>query len=371
MNVLTLQEYVPRSMLRVKSHEILRPRFEVFDAHNHLGQLLPGASFSGEWAMRPVEELLAVLDAAGVRTLVDLDGQWGDVLRHEIARYQKPYPERFVVFAGIDYQNFNHDPHFGETEARRLRESVAIGARGLKVWKLLGLRVRDPRGQLVPVNDPRLDPLWATAGELGVPILIHVADPVAFFQPLDRFNERLENLNAHPDWHFYPTRPKGVLDLPDFPAFDELMEQFADLLQRHPKTTFIGAHVGSNAEDLGWVSQMLDACPNFYVDIGARIGELGRQPYTARDFFLRHHNRILFGTDVPPDVRWYRLYYRFLETRDEYFNYSLSEIPNQGRWMIYGLDLPDDVLKNVYYANAQRVILPDRQPLQEAILSAA
>jgi predicted TIM-barrel fold metal-dependent hydrolase len=209
----------------------------------------------------------------------------------------------------------------------------------------------------VPVNDDRLDPLWATAAELGLPVLIHVADPVAFFQPLDRFNERWEQLHRYPDWHFYPTRPKGAPDGPGFPSFDEIMEQFADLLSRHPRTTFIGAHVGCCAEDLGWVGQVLEACPNFNVDIGARIAELGRQPYTARDFFVRYQDRILFGTDAAADARVYRLYYRLLETRDEYFPYGIGSPPSSGRWMIYGLDLPDEVLNKVYRENARRLIL--------------
>jgi predicted TIM-barrel fold metal-dependent hydrolase len=352
---LMLREFEPRHMLRVEEHEILRPRFPVIDAHNHLGDAF--VSWSDDWLSRPVSDLLATLDEAGVRTVIDLDGRWGDRLQAEIARYQEPYPDRFVVFAGVDYDNFAVDPRFGETEARRLRESVAIGARGLKVWKTLGLRLRDSQGRLIPVDDSRLDPLWAAAGELGVPVLIHVADPVAFFQPLDRFNERWEELHGHPDWHFYPTRPRGEASHPDFPSFDEIMGQFESLLCRHPQTNFIGAHAGCYAENLGWVSRVMDACPNFFIDISARIAELGRQPYTARDFFIQHQDRILFGTDAEPDPRVYRIYFRLLKTRDEYFNYGLSRPPAVGRWMIYGLDLPDEVLKKVYFENAQRVIL--------------
>ena len=342
-------------MLQTEAHEVRLPRFEVIDAHNHLGDAF--LIWSEDFLTQPVSRLIATLDESGVRAVIDLDGRWGDRLRAEIARYQEPYPERFAVFSGIDYENFASDPNFGETEARRLRESAAIGARGLKVWKTLGLRLRDTQGQLIPVDDPRLDPLWATAAELNFPVLIHIADPVAFFQPLDRFNERWEQLLRHPDWHFYPTRPKGDLSHPDFPSFDEIMEQFESLLRRHPQTTFIGAHVGCYAENLAWVGRVMDACPNFYADIGARIAELGRQPYTARDFFIQHQDRILFGTDAKPDPEVYRIYYRFLETRDDYFSYDLDEPPRSGRWQIYGLDLPDEVLKKVYAENAQRVIL--------------
>jgi predicted TIM-barrel fold metal-dependent hydrolase len=182
---------------------------------------------------------------------------------------------------------------------------------------------------------------------LKLPVLIHVADPVAFFWPLDATNERWEELQGHPDWHF-PSPP--------FPAFETIMAQLANLVARHPGTTFIAAHVGCYAENLAWVGQLLDKCSNFHVDIGARIAELGRQPYTARRFFLKYSDRILFGTDLAPDVNWYRIYYRFLETEDEYFNCDVAEPPSQGRWRIYGLFLPDEVLEKVYRLNALKVL---------------
>lgn len=348
---LLLRDFAPRSCLRVPAHAVPRPTFEVVDAHNHLG-----SAFGGDWQHRPVAELVAVLDEAGVRTVVDLDGGWGEHLRAEIARYQEPYPDRFVVFAGLDYQNFGRDPRFGETEARRLRDSVAAGARGLKVWKTLGLQARDPAGRLVAVDDPRLGELWATAGELKVPVTIHVADPIAFFDPLDRFNERWEGLSAHPDWHFYPTRPRGQPDAPGFPSFEELLEQLDRLLGRHPGTTFVGAHVGCATEDLGLVGRLLDAHPNFYVDTAARLAELGRQPYSARDFLVRYQDRVLFGLDEAADPRTYALWYRFFETRDEHFDYRADGKQPQGRWKIYGVALPPDVLRKLYADNARRLL---------------
>jgi predicted TIM-barrel fold metal-dependent hydrolase len=352
-----LREFAPRSTLRVRATLVERPKTPVVDAHAHLGQ----TPFAGGWFERPVEQLLEILDEAGVETVVDLDGAWGDGLRSEVGRYAEPFPERFIVFAGIDYDGFAHDDAFGEREAVRLRESAAIGARGLKIWKLLGLRTRDDRGRLVPVDDPRLEPLWDTAGELGLPVLIHVGDPIAFFEPLDRFNERYEELLEHPDWHFWPTRPAGQARDPGFPPFDEIMSQFRRLVEGHPGTTFIGAHVGCAAEDLGWVSSMLDACQNYFVDVAARLGELGRQPYSARDFFIRHQDRIVFGTDGDPDLADYRRWYRFLETRDEYFAYGAGEVPPQGRWAIHGIGLPDEVLAKVYRDNARRLLgLPRR-----------
>lgn len=351
---LYLHEFTPRSSLTTPVTSIAQPRFPVIDAHNHLGHLLPGVSFAGEWPNRPVEELVTELDEAGVHAVVDLDGGFGEQLRHEIARYREPYPDRFIVFAGLDYDAFAREHDIGRYLACQLRDSAAAGAQGLKVWKPLGLQLRDPSGRLYPVNDPRLDELWATAGALKLPILIHVADPVAFFQPLDRFNERWEELRLCPQWHYVGK---------DLPSFDTLMEQLSEVVTRHPKTIFIGAHAGCYAENLRWVGQMLDTCPNYYVDISARLGELGRQPYSARDFFIRYAKRILFGTDSPPDRRTYEVYYRFLETRDEYFSYDLGDPPGQGRWSIYGINLPDEVLRQVYFENASRLFKLKRAEL--------
>ncbi len=261
-----------------------------------------------------------------------------------------------MVFAGLDVDSWAGDPDFGETEAARLRDSAARGARGLKVWKTLGLRARDPDGRLVTVDDARLDPLWAAAAELDLPIVIHIADPVAFFEPLDPSNERWEELHEHPDWHFWPTRPDDRPDDPGVPGFDALLAAFDRLLGAHPRTTFIGAHVGCAAEDLGLVSRLLDDHPNLNVDIAARLGELGRQPYTARAFFVRHAERILFGVDLGPDPATYAIHYRFLETFDESFDYGTDPVPAQGRWQIHGIGLPDDVLRKVYADNARRLL---------------
>jgi predicted TIM-barrel fold metal-dependent hydrolase len=348
---LRLVDYRPRQALRIPQHPVERPRFPVIDAHNHLGP-----EFGGGWAARPVSELLEAMDAAGVEAMVDADGGWGARLDAEVDRWQAPHPDRFHVFANVDDARWADDPDFGRTEARRLRDSAARGARGLKVWKTVGLRSRDPDGRLVMPDDERLDELWAAAGELGLPVLIHVADPVAFFEPLDATNERWEELAAHPDWHFWPTRPVEDRDASGFPPFDALIDSLDRVLGRHPHTTFLGAHVGCAAEDLARVDAMLVAHDNYVVDIAARLGELGRQPYTARAFFLRWPDRILFGTDVPGDPALYRVYYRFLETRDESFPYDLDEPPGQGRWRIHGLGLPDAVLEQVYRANARRLL---------------
>lgn len=350
-----LTDHRPTSRLRSTTTHVPRPRWPAIDAHNHLG-----AAFGGEWASRSARELAETLDAAGVEAIVDLDGGWGEALRREIDRWQRSLPGRVAVFAGLDYDRWATDGAFGEVEASRLRESVAAGARGLKVWKTLGLRARDPDGLLVAVDDPRLDPVWAAAGDLSIPVTIHVADPIAFFDPLDATNERWEELQEHPDWHFWPTRPHGDRSAPGFPAFDELIDGLETVIARHPSTTFIGAHVGCAAEDLGRVDRMLAAYPNWNIDIAARIAELGRQPRRARELFERWPGRILFGVDSGPDPASYAVHFRFLETLDESFPYDADDgPPSQGRWAIHGLGLSDDVLAQVYRENARRLIAFD------------
>lgn len=341
---LSLEAFLPRSRLVTKDTHIVKPRYPVIDIHNHLGE-----KFGGGWCNRPVSELLDVMDQAGVQILVDLDGGWGEqILKQRLEKFKTVTPQRFYVFGGVDWSSWSQKGEsFPAWAASRLKEQASFGAQGIKIWKQFGLSVRDLDGILVPVDDPRLDPIWQTAEELGLPVLIHVADPVAFFDPLDPTNERWEELHAHPDWHF-PNPP--------YPTFMDILNQLARLVRQHPTTTFIGAHVGCYAENLTWVGDLLDRCPNFYVDIAARLGELGRQPYTARRFFIRYQDRILFGTDFAPDVQRYRLYYRFLETDDEYFNYDLEDPPGQGRWRIFGLDLPDQVLKKIYNTNATRIL---------------
>jgi predicted TIM-barrel fold metal-dependent hydrolase len=350
MTDLRLVDYRPVSRLRVPEHRVGHPRFPVVDAHNHLGP-----EFSDGWDRRPVSELLAALDEAGVETIIDHDVEQRAGLAERIARYGRQHPSRFVHFTGLAYDAWAERPDFGEMEAQHFEEAAGSGARGVKAWKPLGLRARDPQGHVVGVDDERLDPLWAMAARLDLPVVVHVADPIAFFDPLDEHNERWEELAEHPDWHFWP--PTSAAGDAGFAAFDEILAAFDRVIGRHPETTFIGAHVGCAAEDLALVSSMLDRHPNYHVDISARVAELGRQPYTARAFFLRHADRILFGTDLGYDPEMYRLHYRFLETMDESFDYSAEEVPPQGRWQICGLGLPDDVLRKVYADNARRLIL--------------
>jgi len=341
-----LDVFRPQSQLVTRTTLVDRPRFDVVDAHNHLAH-----PFGGGWDRKPLDQLLRLLDAARVTEYVDLDGGWGeDILRRHLDLFKARAPDRFRIFGGVDWGQWPHrGSGFADWAAGRLAAQKQAGAQGLKIWKSFGLHVQDEQDHLVRVDDPRLDPIWSAAAENGLPVLIHVADPVAFFEPADERNERWEEIAAHPDWAFTS---------PPFPAFIDILNGLRALVRRHPSTIFIGAHVGCYAENLPWVGKMLDDCPNYFIDIAARLGELGRQPYAARKFLVRYQDRILFGSDMGPDVGSYRLSYRLLETDDEYFSYSVEDTPPQGRWRVYGLHLPGDVLRKIYSAHARRVLSP-------------
>jgi predicted TIM-barrel fold metal-dependent hydrolase len=341
-----LENFRPQSKLVTKATLVNTPKFPVIDAHDHLAD-----PYGGGWDKRPLSELIDVLDEAGVTHYVDLDGGWGeDILQHHLDYFKAKAPERFQIFGGVDWSKWESmGDGFPDWAADRLKVQKDTGAQGLKIWKSFGLHVKDQNGQLVKVDDVRLAPIWEAAGELGLPVLIHVADPVAFFDPIDETNERWEEISKHPDWAFTS---------PPFPPFMEIMNGFFNLVKRNANTTFIGAHVGCYGENLDWVGKMLDACPNYHIDISARLGELGRQPYTARKFLIQYQDRILYGSDMGPDLDVFRLSYRILETDDEYFNYNVSDVPQQGRWYVHGLYLPDDVLKKIYRENAMKVLKP-------------
>lgn len=337
---LALEDYQPVTQLVRRETHVDAPCCPVIDAHNHLGP-----DFGGGWSERPVAELMALLDEAHVKAYVDLDGGWGEaILDARLRKFKDHAPERFICFGSPEWKRWAEKAAgFGEWSARNFRKQVARGAQGLKIWKNFGLHVRDEKGQLVRVDDERLVPLWETAGELKVPVLVHVADPVAFFQPLDASNERWEELHAHPDWHFPPDR---------FPTFETIIGAFARLVKRHPDTTFIGAHVACYAENLDWVDALMADCPNLLIDFSQRIAEIGRRPYAARRLFTKYRKRVLFGTDSGPRPDMYRTYYRFLETDDEYFSYEPTGAMTQGRWNIYGLGLDKGVLEDIYFRNA-------------------
>jgi predicted TIM-barrel fold metal-dependent hydrolase len=336
---LKLRDWEPRSMMVSKTTVVEKPRYPVIDVHNHLG--------GGKGRLTPavVKRYLTEMNEAGVRTVVNLDGGWGDRLQVTLAALDEAHPGRFLTFALINFDGLD-DEDWGRREAQRLEQGFKAGAKGLKFHKTFGLHYRYKDGRLMAVDDPKLDPVWEMCARYKRPVVIHIADPAAFFTPLDRFNERWHELNANPGWLFAD---------PKFPKRQDLLDQLHRVIARHPRTTFINTHFGNNAEDLAAVADKLDSYPNMYIDIDARISELGRQPYTTRKFFLKYQDRIMFGTDTPPRRDAYRTYYRFLESDDEYFDCSASH-HRQGFWNIYGIYLPSEILEKVYRKNAERVL---------------
>jgi predicted TIM-barrel fold metal-dependent hydrolase len=339
-----------------------RSKHPVIDVHTHLSWATKGVrgvplSEDRRFPMPPAD-LLKVMDAKNIRAMVNLTGGWGAGLRDAIAKYDKAHPGRFYTFTEPMWGRVS-EPGYAQKQADAILSAAKEGARGVKVLKTLGLYLREnhPNGELIKIDDKRFDPMWEACGTAGIPVAIHVSDPIAFFLPTDKYNERFEELNNHPDWSFHG---------PQFPSNAELLDARNRVLARHPKTNFIVLHVGNFAENLIHVSYSLDKYKNMNVEIGARIGELGRQPRTARRFFERYQDRILFGTDAVPygketpqqifGEELYEIYYRFLETEDEYFDYAPAPVPPQGRWRIYGLGLPDAILRKVYNGNATRLL---------------
>lgn len=346
---LRLRDYRPVPRLVAPAHPVARARFPAVDAHNHLGRWVSGwIGRPDDWAVPDVAGLLALMEACNLSAIVNLDGRWGDELEANLDRYDRAHPGRFATCCHVDWAAAVASGDLGLAAADSLRGSVGAGARGVKVWKDLGLHVRDDRGELLLPDDPRLAPLWETAAELRVPVFIHTADPVAFFDPIDERNERLEQLLEHPEWSFAD---------PSFPRFERLMEALEGLVASNPDTTFVGVHFGGYAEDPAFVGRMLGAYPNYHVDVAGRVAELGRQPRAVREVIVSHADRVLFGIDeFPPAAEEYAIYFRFLETGDEHFAHSTEDVPLMGRWAIGGLDLPEEVLRRVEGDNARRIV---------------
>ena len=354
---LPLNDYQPRSMLHVPETHVPRSRYPNIDFHSHLSWIdRKGKTDVVHHAAKP-EEILPVMESKNVRLMVNLTGGYGPLLEETIRYWQVPNPKSFIVFTEPWYEKIVI-PNYPQFQADQIERASKMGAKGLKVLKTLGLYLREQvtAGPLVKVDDRRFDQMWETAGALNMPVAIHISDPEAFFLPIDRFNERYEELNAHPDWSFYGK---------DFPSNLELQEARNRVMARHRRTKFVALHVG-DSENLPYISECLDRYPNMYIDTAARIGELGRQPRTACKFFDKYQDRILFATDATPHGdetpqqvfgrELYEIYYRFLETEDEYFDYAPAPKPPQGRWRIYGLGLPENILRKVYYENAARLL---------------
>jgi len=361
---LALKDFRPKSMLHVKETRVEKPRFPVIDVHTHFtfarGGRRGAVPDDGIAFNTTAKDALAVMDRKGLRAAVNLTGGFGRGFEQAVAAFDRAHPGRFYTCTEPMWGAFP-DPKFPQLQADAIEKAAQAGAKGLKVLKTLGLYLREKgrEGPLVKVDDPRFDPMWEACAAHSLPVYVHVADPEAFFLPIDCTNERYDELGHHPDWSFYGK---------DFPSFREIMEARDRVMARHPKTLFVGLHVGHDAENLAFVSESLDRFPNLTVELGARIGELGRQPRASRRFFETYQDRIFFGTDaVPPPEgnstpqqvfsdELYEIYYRFLETDDEYFDYAPAPVPPQGRWRIYGIALPDGVLKKVYHDNAERLL---------------
>jgi len=335
---LLLKDWNPKPMVHLAQREVPRAKFYVIDVHNHVND---AGGIHGDDV--PPADVVKAMDAANVRRIVILTGMWGEALQSVLDKMVKPYPDRFMVFAQMDWSKID-DPNFSQEMVAQLDDAVKRGARGLKVLKDWGLGVRDKSGKLVPIDDPRMDPVWEECGRLQIPVAIHSTDPEAFFTPTDAHNERYEELMRNPSWSFYG---------PQFPSKQTLLEQRNHVFAKHPKTTFIALHIANWPENLDAVSDWLKQYPNMYVEFGAREAELGRQPRRAYKFFTEFQDRILFGTDAEPVPEMYSNYFRWLETQDEYFPYW--GYPEQGRWEIYGLGLPDQVLEKVYHENAEKI----------------
>ena len=359
---LALEDFQPKSVLHVPETQVTRSRFPLIDVHTHLtmGARHKNGVTLGEGikVLASPDDILPVMDRKNIRMMVNLTGNYGKGLEEAIQRFQRPHPDRFMVLTEPGWDHFNR-PDYPRWQADEIARAHQAGAKGLKVVKTLGLYLREDvtSGPLVKIDDSRFDLMWEACAAFKMPVAIHISDPEAFFLPIDRFNERFEELNNHPAWSFYDR---------DFPSNKELLEARNRVFARHPKVAFITLHVGNNAENLASVSECLDRFPNMYVDLAARIGELGRQPRTARKFFEKYQDRIMFGTDAVPNgtmtpqqilsAKLYEIYYRFLETEDEYFDYAPAPKPPQGRWQIYGVGLPEGILRKVYYENAERVL---------------
>ena len=345
MKRLYLDEFYPDSELVVAEHQIKQAKFPAFDIHTHMGKLLLGDDYQD---LYDTGEHLKNLQALNVQGVVNLDGLWGTDLVAMLKKNQD-YPNEIKNFMWIDFTDFEAEDFTGRVQ-QQIRDCYCLGAKGIKLWKFISLGLKDKQGNYLRLDDSRLNVIFTTAADLQIPVLMHVADPTAFFKPIDQNNERWEELQENPDWSFADQK---------FFRFAELMTMQDNVIARNPKTTFIVAHFGSYSENLGHVATRLEKYPNMYIDTAARLAELGRQPYTSREFFLRHQDRILFGTDFTPidDYRAYYPYFRFFETKDEYFDYQgVGQRPGQGRWKIYGIDLPDEVLRKIYYDNARQIL---------------
>ena len=331
-DIISFEDYNPKSTLVVSSNEIKRSKYPFIDIHNH----------QFDMPVKDLSDLVSEMDSLNMAFMVNLSGFRGQYLKMCLDNIKKNAPERLGVFVNLNWENIDSDT-FLENNIKILRDAKKDGAIGLKVYKSLGLTDKDSSGNRIAVNDPRIDPIWEECGKLGFPVLIHSADPASFWKPKDKNNERWLELKQKPNRYRNP-------DL--FPSFESIIAEQHNVFEKHPKTTFINAHLGWMGNDLDRLSSHLDKYPNVVTEIGAVLAELGRQPKRARKFFIDHQDKILFGKDAYNQQEYYT-YFRVLETEDEYFDYYRKR---HAFWKMYGLGLPDSILKKVYYKNALRIL---------------
>jgi predicted TIM-barrel fold metal-dependent hydrolase len=337
------EEYDPPSSLVVEEHRLAKAKFPFIDIHNHQGNMDNG----------DLGKLIADMDKLNLAVMNNLSGRGfssngandfsgnDDHLYKSLDNINKNFPKRFILFTTISFVDID-DPNWGANTAKQIEANARAGAKGLKIYKSLGLSVRDKNGKRIQIDDPRIDPVWAKCGDLGIPVLIHSADPKQFWDPIDKNNERWLELKTHPGRRY---EGKDA-------SWQTLINEQHNVFRKHPKTKFIDAHLGWYGSDLKKLGQLLDQMPNVYTEIGAVIAELGRQPRAGKAFLTKYQDRVLFGKDswVPSE---YETYFRVLETEDEYFPYHKRY---HAFWRMYGLGLPDDVLKKIYYKNALKIL---------------
>ncbi len=332
MNVMDVEEYEPISTLKVPQHILKRAKYPFIDVHNH------------QWTMpiQNLDNLIKEMDSLNMQVMVNLSGFRGKFLEWSLDNVKENYPKRFIIFMNINFENLDDEGWPNET-LQMMENAVKQGANGLKVYKGLGLTDVDNEGKRIAVNDPRLDPIWAKCGELGIPVLIHSGEPNSFWKPKDKYNERWLELKQEPGRYRDPAK---------VPSFENIMAEQHSVFRKHPNTKFIDAHLGWFGNDLDRLGKLFDEMPNVYTELGAVLAELGRQPKAARAFMIKYQDRIMFGKDTYKMEEYYT-YFRVLETGDEYFDYYRKR---HAHWKMYGLELPDSVLRKVYYKNALQVI---------------
>ena len=329
------EEYDPPSTLAVAEHHLTRAKFPFIDIHNHQGNMNTA----------DLTDLVKEMDKLNMKVMNNLSG-YGfrggtDHLEKSLENIKRQYPDRFILFSNIDFGDID-DPQWPARTSAQLERDVKQGAKGLKIYKSLGMFSKDKKGNRIHIDDPRIDPVWEKCGALGIPVLIHAADPKPFWQPIDKNNERWLELKLHP----------GRRHDTDPVKWETLIEEQHAMFRKHPKTKFINAHLGWYGNDLRKLGQLMDELPNMYTEIGAVIAELGRQPRAAKAFLTKYQDRVLFGKDswVPEE---YETYFRVLETEDEYFPYHKRY---HAFWKMYGIGLPDEILKKIYYKNALAIL---------------